>query len=57
MKKLLKNPVISIYIALIILVVIFSFMSPTFFTVNNILTILKQNLQQLLHLRQLQLPA
>ena len=43
MKKLLKNPVISIYIALLILVVIFSFMSPTFFTLNNILTILKQS--------------
>lgn len=43
MKKLLKNPVISIYIALLILVVIFSLMSPTFLTVNNILTILKQS--------------
>ena len=43
MKKFLKNPVISIYIALLILVVIFSLMSPTFLTVNNILTILKQS--------------
>ena len=40
MKKLLKNPVISIYIALLILVVIFSLMSPTFLTVNNILHLL-----------------
>ena len=43
MKKFLKNPVISIYIALLILVIIFSVMSPTFLTVNNILTILKQS--------------
>lgn len=42
MKKLFKNPVISIYLALLILVIIFSVMSPTFFTVNNILTVLKQ---------------
>ena len=42
MKKILKYQTLSIYIALMIIVIIFSCMSETFLTLNNFLTILRQ---------------
>ena len=42
MKKLLKMQTLSIYIALLAIIALFSILSPTFLSVSNALTILRQ---------------
>ena len=42
MKKLLKMQTLSIYIALLAIIALFSILSPTFLSVSNAMTILRQ---------------